>query len=106
FVVECKAYHKKKSIPGNEVTKFFTETLPALKKKLREQGRQFTRCSAQIWTTGSLGNDARDTLYDLACPKTDEWTMIPGKDLPTLLPKVIRKRAAELLDAIALEESD
>lgn len=104
-VVECKAYHKKKSVPAEDVTKFFTETVPALKKRLREQGREFAICKAELWTTGPLGRDARDKLHSLPRPKGDDWKLLKGDEIQTLLPRSIKKRATELLNAIAMEDS-
>jgi len=106
-ILECKAYHKHKSIPPEDVTKFFTQTVPALKKWIVAKGmRKFKTCRAEIWTTGPLGNKARDELYQLKAPKTDEWKMVRGTDLEGLLPDSIRERGLELLHAIAMERSD
>jgi hypothetical protein len=56
-IIECKAYHGKKSISREDVRKFFTETVPALKGWLRTHNRPFERCIAEIWTTGHKGKD-------------------------------------------------
>lgn len=104
-VVECKAYHRKKSIPEGEVKKFFTETLPALKKMLRDQGNKFSSCVAELWTTGPLGREARDELYKLKRPEGDTWTLIPGDQVQQLLPNSIKQRGTELLSNIAMEET-
>jgi hypothetical protein len=105
-VIECKAYHKKKSVPAEDVTKFFTETLPALKRRLREQGRAFSTCKAELWTTGPLGREAREKLHALSPPKADKWKLLHRDDVERILPRSIKKRATELLNAIALEESE
>lgn len=102
LVVECKAYHRRKSIPGGEVSKFFTETLPALKKWLRVREIKFSNCTAEIWTTGPLGNIARDELFQLRRPKSDEWNLVPLRQLEQCLPDGIRKRSIELLRSIAM----
>jgi len=104
-VIECKAYHKRKSVPPDEVTKLFTETVPALKKRLREQGAEFAKCRAELWTTGPLGRDAREKLHGLARPNGDEWMMLKGDDVHSLLPRTIKKRGAQLLNAIRMEKT-
>src|SRR5262249_21740057 len=102
-IIECKAYHKKKSVPADEVMKFFTETVPALKKQLRAQGKHFSVCTAELWTTGPLGREAREKLHSLSPPKGDTWTMLKGDDVHDLLRRAVKKRATEMLDAIAME---
>ena len=106
-ILECKAYHKHKSIPPEDVTKFFTQTVPALKKLIASTGmRKFKTCRAEIWTTGPLGNKARDELYRLKAPKTDEWKMVNGTDLRKTLPDSVKQRGVELLNAIAVEKTE
>jgi hypothetical protein len=105
-VVECKAYHRRKSIPEEEVRKFFSQTLPALKKWLRDTGRPFSKCSAQIWTTGRLGNPARDALHRLVKPGADTWDLVRLQDNLNEIPTSIRERSVKLLDSIALTETD
>jgi hypothetical protein len=104
-VVECKAYHRRRSVPGDEVRKFFTETLPALKQWLRQNNRAFERCTAEVWTTGPLGNEARDVLYELKRPKGDTWELKRMGDLQSLIPKPIRSRSITLLRSIATAET-
>ncbi len=105
-VIECKAYHRRRSVPEDEVRKFFTETLPALKKWLRHNGRDFRQCTAEVWTTGPLGNEARDALYELKHAKNDTWKLMRTDDLTKLIPKPIRSRSIELLKAIAVAETE
>jgi hypothetical protein len=102
-IIECKAYHGKKSLSADDVVKFFTETVPALKKRLREQGRGFSKCHAEIWTTGPLGREAREKRYSLNPPKAETWEMLSGNDVRNALPQLLRRRGAELIDAIAME---
>jgi len=105
-VVECKAYHRRKSLLVEDVSKFFTQTVPALKKWLRATGgREFTSCRAEIWTTGPLGNDARGELFRLKAPKGDDWKLIPRDKIKVMLPKQIKVRCVDLLDTIAMEQS-
>jgi len=105
YIVECKAYHKRKSIIGSEVKKFFEETVPALKKWMRLNTRHFSKCKAEIWTTGPIGKDAGDTLHQLHRPKTDEWNLTRMSDMHDDIPKAIRTRSIRLLESIALTES-
>jgi hypothetical protein len=103
-VVECKAYHRKKSLLPEDVTKFFTETVPALKKWLRDNNRTFNTCKAEVWTTGPLGREAREALHKLARPKADQWELVHGGVVEDLLPHAVKARGVQLLHAIALEE--
>lgn len=100
-VMECKAYHRKKSITPSEVEKFFTETVPALKRYLREKGVQVEQCVAEIWTTGTKGKEAGDKLHKLKPPHGDKWRILRIEEMKKLLPPQIRKRSVELLNAIA-----
>lgn len=105
-VVECKAYHGRKSVAPGEVTKFFTETVPACKEWLRATGRSFTKCTAEIWTTGRKGKDAGDTMFRLKRPKGDEWAIRRIEEITPLLPHAIKERALQLLNSIATAEID
>ncbi len=106
FIIECKAYHRHKSISGSEVRKFFTETVPALKKWMRETKRDFSTCKAQIWTTGPIGKDAGDSLYKLKRPKGDDWKLRRMSDMHDEIPKSIRSRSVKLIETIALTETN
>ena len=103
-IVECKAYHGGKSITPDEVKKFFTETVPALKNWLRTKGQQFGTCFAEIWTTGTKGKDAGDALYKLSRPKGDTWGIRRRDEICDYAPKLVKDRALQLLNSIALEE--
>lgn len=105
FVIECKGYHRKKSLLEEDVTRFYSQTLPALKKWLRTNQRSFDRCTAEIWTTGSLGQVAEGMLCQLKSPEGDTWQMKRLGDLKTLIPSSIRKRSIELLESIAMADS-
>lgn len=101
-VIECKAYHRGKSISPDEVKKFFTETVPALKHELRDKGQIIEECVAEIWTTGSKGKEAGDALYKLKAPKTDKWRIVRIEEMKKLLSPAIRGRSLELLNAISV----
>lgn len=105
-VIECKAYHRRKSVLGEDVRKFFGQTVPALKAWLRERDRSFSHCAAEIWTTGPLGNEARDELYGMKRPKQNDWKMRRAEDLIDRIPAPLRRRSVELLRAIALTDGD
>jgi hypothetical protein len=105
-IIECKAYHGKKSISREDVRKFFTETVLALKVWLRTHDRPFEKCIAEIWTTGLKGKDAGDTLYALNRPTTDEWGIARIQEISGRLPRSIRSRSMEFLKSIATTETD
>jgi hypothetical protein len=100
-IIECKAYHRRKSLTPEEVTKFFTETVPALKQYLRKSGKQIDKCEAEIWTTGTKGQEAGTTLHNLRRPDTDAWRILRIEEMRGILPPPIRQRSVELLNAIA-----
>lgn len=106
YIIECKAYHGKKSISPDDVRKFFTETVPALQRWLRTNNRPFERCIAEIWTTGRNGEDASDALHALRPPKTDTWEIACMEEIRKRLPSSIRSRSMELLRSIATPETD
>ncbi len=105
-IIECKACHGEKSVSPEEVRKFFTQTVPATKKWLRSQGREFTKCTAEIWTTGRKGKRAGDALYELNSPRTDRWRIRRIEEIRKVVPQAIRRRSLELLNSIATAEID
>lgn len=104
-VVECKAYHRHKSILGSDVRKFFTQTVPALKKWLRKTERPFKACTAEIWTTGPKGKEAEEALKELKPPRTDSWSLRRMSDMHEEIPNKIRERSVKLIETIALTAS-
>ena len=64
YLVECKAAHKIKELNPADVRKFFTETVPTACKAFRNV-TNVTKCQAEIWTTGLIGEEARETLASL-----------------------------------------
>lgn len=105
-IVECKAYHRRKSLLDSDVRKFFTETVPALKRWLKEKDRAFTKCIAEIWTTGPKGKNAELALKELASPRGDTWMLRRMDAMHNEIPKRIRDRGVKLLETIALVETD
>jgi hypothetical protein len=104
-VVECKAYHRRKSILDSDVRKFFTETVPALKAWLRRTDRCFKRCTAEIWTTGPKGKNAELALKELTPSRGDKWKLRRMRDMHEDIPKRIRRRSIDLLETIALTDT-
>jgi len=105
-IVECKAYHRRKSLLDSDVKKFFTETVPALKRWLRDKDRHFTKCTAEIWTTGPKGKNAETALNELTRPRGDTWSLRRMEDMHSEIPKRIRERGVKLLETIALVETE
>lgn len=105
-VIECKAYHRRKSLLDSDVDKFFTQTVPALKRWLREKDRHFTKCTAEIWTTGPKGKNAELTLKELSRPRGDTWRLRRMNEMYDEIPRRIRERGMRLLETIALVETD
>jgi hypothetical protein len=105
-IIECKAHHRRRSLTPDEIKKFFTETVPALKRWLRDNQQPFTSCVAEIWTTGPKGHDAGDTLHKLDRPKADQWGVARIQEITKLLPASIKNRALELLNSIATADEN
>ncbi len=103
-IIECKAYHRGKSITAEGGRKFVTETVPALKKWLRATHQQFQSCVAEIWTTGAKGNEASKVLYELSRPGTDKWGIKRRDEIIHSAPEAIKERSTKLLESIALNE--
>jgi hypothetical protein len=105
-IIECKAYHRKKSLSVEDVRKFFTQTVPALKRWLRNTERSFSKCTASIWTTGPKGKDAGDFLYGLSRPDGDLWEIQRMSDSYGDIPRTIRERSVKLLESIAIAKTE
>jgi len=104
-VVECKAHRRGKSVTDSEISKFFEETVPALKKWMKETERRFKHCRAEIWTTGSISSDAKKFLASLPKPASDHWEIRTMDDLKDTLPDSVRKRILELTNTISIGDS-
>jgi hypothetical protein len=106
-IIECKAYHGGKAVSADEVKKFFTETVPALKAWFRTQKRPFQSCVAEIWTTGGEGAEAKKALEALPRPRggADKWGILGRCDLVNLAPSSVKDRADKLVKSIAFDES-
>ena len=90
YLVECKAAHTTKELDPEEVRKFFTETVSAALKDFRRV-TNVTKCKAEIWTTGLIGESAKTTLSGLklstcVVPKLREKNDIIDLVGPPLVP--------------------
>lgn len=89
FLVECKA-KSTEALTRDEVGKFFTETVPgALKHFVTNTGRY--TCSAEIWTTGPVGQDAANRLGELKLKASIRAKLRSGKDVAHLITPNIAK---------------
>lgn len=68
YAVECKAEHSAKLLSPDYVRKFFCETVPSMVRSERLKGRAPREVTAEIWTTGQVGQEARDALSNLSLP--------------------------------------
>lgn len=106
-VIECKAYHSKKSVPESDVNKFFLETVPALKSYLRKNDLYFSKCIAELWTSGNRGTEAEKALAKIKVkPDQDEFSVLNRNRVLALLPQSIKTTAAKLINDIAKRTSD
>jgi len=58
YIVECKAFGRNVELEEGDVSKFFTETVPAVIRNTKEKYNIDTY-RAELWTTGSVSADAR-----------------------------------------------
>ncbi len=105
-IIECKAHHGGHSLAEVDVSKFFTETVPALKAYLRDSGRSFETCVAEIWTTGPRGQVAADLFNRLSIPKSDRWNIVTQRALCDLVPSRIASRVVPLLQTLGCVKTD
>ena len=82
YLVECKAAHEAKELDPDHVLKFFTETVPAALKVFTN----VTKCQAEIWTTGRIGERAQATLASLKQRKYVRATLQEKTDILSLVP--------------------
>lgn len=81
LVVECKAHQADGPVAGEDVKKFFEQTVPAFLR--HHQQWQIEQCTAEIWTTGLIDSSARAALEKISLD---------------------RRVAPSLLDGVALEQ--
>lgn len=107
YAVECKAYHENHSLDEEDVTKFFGQTVPALKSYLRKvKGIEFSKCLAELWTTGPEGGIARQALANIRPPKDTTFNIVSGKQIHEKAPKHggVGKQCNRLIDALRISK--
>jgi hypothetical protein len=105
WLVECKAYHSKKMITPDDVSKFVTETVPSFVKWWTQvNGRPLERCHAHIWTTGRVGSEAKRKLERTKLHRSVDGKLLGPDDILALLPSGIRERCTKMLASIAMTD--
>ena len=97
YLVECKAAHEAKELDPAHVLKFFTETVPAALKVFTN----VTKCQAEIWTTGRIGERAQATLASLELRKCVRATLQEKTDILSLVPTPLLQ-CKRLIETISL----
>ena len=87
YLVECKAEHEAKELEPEYVNKFFKETVPTALKAFPDT----QSCLAELWTTGRVGERAREAFARLKvretiCAKIVDRDEILRRIPPTLAP--------------------
>jgi len=99
LVVECKAHHSDGPVAGEDVKKFFEETVPAF---LRHHQRwQIEQCTAEIWTTGLMDSSARAALETISLDRRVTPSLVDGVGLEQKIPLALAP-CRRLLRTIAL----
>ena len=96
-LVECKAAHETKELDPEHVSKFFTETVPATLKVFTN----VTKCQAEIWTTGRIGERAQATLASLELRKGVGATLREKTDILSLVPTPL-SQCKRLIETLSL----
>ena len=97
YLVECKAAYETKELDPAHVRKFFTETVPAALRRFTN----VTKCQAEIWTTGRIGEKAHATLAGLDLPKRVMPMLREKTDIISLVPPPLL-RCNRLLETLSL----
>jgi hypothetical protein len=95
-LVECKAYKSTKAVSPSDVTKFFTEVVPAF---LRVHGSAIKTCNAEIWTTGIVDQETKNALSRLALKNIVQPAIRNSEELKKMVPPKL-KRIVGLIDVI------
>ena len=99
LVVECKAHHSDGPVAGENVKKFFEETVPAFLH--HHQQWQIEECTAEIWTTGLIDNSARAALEKITLDRRVRPALVDGVGLKQKIP-ITMDPCRRLLKTIAL----
>ena len=85
YVVECKAAHEAKDLDPAYVHKFFTETVPAVLKSFQNA----RECQAEIWTTGRVGDAARQKFESIYFSKRVKPMLRERADIISIIPSTL-----------------
>ena len=97
YLVECKAAHEDRELDPADVRKFFGETVPAALKRFPN----VEKCCAELWTTGRIGERARDALASIVPPKRATVKLREKSDIIALVPKTL-SRCERLIETLSL----
>jgi hypothetical protein len=98
-LVECKAESGNKPLSGEYVRKFFTETVPAF-LKAKCPVKKPSSCRAEIWTTGTVTDEANNALKAISLGKYIQPALIGKAQLIERLPKTLGS-TKRLIETIA-----
>jgi len=101
-ITECKAIVDANELKGGEVTKFFTETVPAFAKWHRKKHGNFTELKAQLWTTGQIGNEAQEAFDSLSIANEISADIKDREAIIAVIPRQLKERLQKLLTSIAM----
>jgi hypothetical protein len=87
-IIECKAESGDKPLSGQYVRKFFTETVPAF-LKIKCPSNNPSVCHAEIWTTGTVTNEALGALNEIKLGKYIKPALVGKTQLIDSLPKTL-----------------
>ena len=96
-LVECKAAQETKELDPADVRKFFTETVPAALKS----HTNVTKCQAELWTTGRIGQRAKAELASLSLSKRVDTKLREKTDIISLVPPTL-SRCKRLIETLSL----
>jgi hypothetical protein len=99
YAVECKAEHKDKELDPAYVTRFCCETVPWMVRE-KSKHRVPDEVSAEIWTSGQVGDEARKRLQKLSLPRNYRVELRGLSDVQNLIPQDL-PACARLLTAIS-----
>jgi len=101
IAIECKAEHATKPLSREYLHRFFCETVPSMVAAKFPEGRAPKKVIAQIWTTGTVGDDLRQALHAAPLPPNYEVDLLDGTQVKALVPHTLGK-AVQFIDSIAV----
>lgn len=87
LVVECKAHRADGPVAAEDVKKFFSETVPAFLR--HNHSWQIEECSAEIWTTGSINDEAHAALQAVSMDRRVAPSLVNGDELARRIPATL-----------------